>query len=200
MTIVLASASPRRRELLEQAGIPFVVRPADLDETVLPGEAPVAYVRRLAEQKARAIVAVNQVNQIDYFVIGADTTVVCGDAILGKPADAEEADAMLRQLSGRAHEVTTGFCVLGPGVVDVQAVTTRVVLRAILPEERAAYVRSREWDGKAGGYAIQGLAGALVERIEGSYSNVVGLPVCEVLMALRAHGALPTGWQLGGNR
>lgn len=199
MPIVLASASPRRRELLLQAGVPFVVRPADLDETVLAGETPIAYVRRLAEQKARAVAATDTVKSLDYFVLGADTTVVCGDTILGKPADADEADAMLRQLSGRAHEVTTGFCVLGPAVVDVQAVTTRVVLREILPDERAAYVRSREWDGKAGGYAIQGLAGALVERIEGSYSNVVGLPICEVLIALRAHGALPQGWQLGGN-
>lgn len=195
--IVLASASPRRKELLAQAGIPFVVRPADLDETVLANEDPVAYVRRLAEAKARAVTG--EVNQLDYFVIGADTTVVCGVAILGKPTDADDADHMLRRLSGRSHEVTTGFCVLGPNVLDVQAITTRVVMREIRPDERAAYVRSRDWDGKAGGYAIQGLAGALVERIEGSYSNVVGLPICEVLLALRTHGALPQGWQLGGN-
>ena len=194
--IVLASASPRRRELLSLVGVPFVLRSADLDEAVLPGELPVPYVRRLAEWKARAVAAM--VNPLDHFVLAADTTVVCDDRILGKPADEGEADAMLRRLAGRWHEVLTGYCVLGPGVCLVEHVATRVELRHVRDEERRAYVASREWDGKAGGYAIQGIASALVRQIEGSYSNVVGLPVCEVVESLRAAGALPATWQLGG--
>lgn len=194
--IVLASASPRRRELLSLVGVPFVLRSADLDEAVLPGERPVPYVRRLAEAKARAVAAM--VNPLDHFVLAADTTVVCDDRILGKPADEGEADAMLQLLAGRWHEVLTGYCVLGPGVCLVEHVATRVELRPVRGEERAAYIASREWDGKAGGYAIQGIASALVRQIEGSYSNVVGLPVCEVVESLRDAGALPNDWQLGG--
>ncbi len=197
MAIVLCSASPRRRELLAQAGVPFVVRAVDLDESVQAGELPIPYVRRLAEAKARAVR--EQVKQLDDAYLGADTTVVGDDRlILGKPVDARDALAMLAGLSGRWHEVTTGFCVLSGARCEVQHVTTRVELRAISADEQAAYVASGEWEGKAGGYAIQGIAGALVRQIAGSYSNVVGLPVCEVLEALQRLHTLPAGWRLGG--
>lgn len=196
MAIVLCSASPRRRELLQQAGVPFVVHPVDLDESVHAGEAPIPYVRRLAEAKARA--AREQVKQLDDAYLGADTTVVCDDRILGKPEDARDALAMLASLSGRWHEVTTGYCVISGARCEVEHVTTRVELRAIAADEQAAYVASGEWEGKAGGYAIQGIAGALVRQIAGSYSNVVGLPVCEVLETLQRLAALPARWRLGG--
>ena len=196
--IVLASASPRRHELLSQAGVPFERMSVDLDESVLPGEAPIAYVRRLAEAKARAVA--DTVNSLDYCVIGADTTVVCEGQILGKPADAGEANAMLELLSGRWHEVTTGYCLLRAHDCFVEHTTTRVEMRPISPRERSAYVECGEWQGKAGGYAIQGIASALVRQISGSYSNVVGLPVCEVIEALQRANSLPPDWRLGGSK
>ncbi len=186
-TLVLASASPRRRELLGTLGVRFDVRPTDVDESVHPGEAPVAYVRRLAEDKLRAALA----TEATAFVLASDTTVVSDGAILGKPADDEEGRAVLRRLSGRAHEVRTAVALGRAGeVLAVRDVHTRVVFRVLSEDEIARYVASGEGRDKAGVYGIQGLAGAFVTGIEGSYSNVVGLPLAETLELLRAHGAL----------
>lgn len=176
MTIVLASASPRRAELLRAAGFTFVVEPMDVDESVLPGEAPEAHVRRLARQKAAAGAARHPGSA----VIGADTVVVVEGRILGKPRDDAEARAMLEALGGRTHEVFTGVAVARGGVlrdaVDVSAVT----MARLSAAEIAAYVESGEPRDKAGAYAIQGRAARFVERLEGSYSGVVGLPVAVV--------------------
>jgi septum formation protein len=195
--LILASASPRRLELLERVGLRPEVRPADLDESVRAGEEPVPYAERLAGDKARAVAARYGSERT---ILAADTIVHVedgGPAILGKPADAVEARAMLTRLGGRAHRVVTAFHLLHRGQAHARAVSTEVVFRALGPVEVDGYVRSREWEGKAGGYAIQGLAGAFVRAIHGSYSNVVGLPVCEVLEALEALGALPDDWALG---
>lgn len=178
--VILASASPRRAELLAAAGIPFDVRPADVDETVAAGEAPEAYVRRLAEDKARAVAQQHP----GRLVVAADTTVVVDGEIFGKPADTADAVRMLRRLSGRSHVVLTGVCVCGPGQ-QASAVDRTVVAFAPMSDgEIDAYVRSGEPMDKAGAYAIQGLASRYVTRIEGSYSNVVGLPVAVVFRLL----------------
>lgn len=186
-TLVLASASPRRRELLGTLGVRFDVRPTDVDESIHPGEAPVAYVRRLAEDKLRAALA----TEATAFVLASDTTVVSDGVTLGKPADDEEGRAVLRRLSGRAHEVRTAVALGRAGeVLAVRDVRTRVVFRVLSEDEISRYVALGEGRDKAGGYGIQGLAGAFVTSIEGSYSNVVGLPLAETLELLRAHGAV----------
>jgi septum formation protein len=176
MTIVLASASPRRAELLRAAGFDFVVDPADVDESVRPGETPEAHVRRLAREKADA----GAVRHPGRAVIGADTVVVVDGRILGKPRDAADARGMLEALSGRTHHVFTGVAVARDGAlrdaVDVSAVT----MARLSPEEIDEYVASGEPRDKAGAYAIQGRAARFVERLEGSYSGVVGLPVAVV--------------------
>ena len=175
--IVLASASPRRAELLRAAGIAFVVRPADVDETLHDGEAPENYVVRVASAKARAIHA----RMPDATVLGADTTVVVDHHILGKPADADDARRMLRLLSGRPHEVVTGVAVVAASrPVATRVATTTVEFAALTDAEIDWYVESGEPMDKAGAYAIQGLASRFVTRIVGSYSNVVGLPVALV--------------------
>jgi septum formation protein len=171
--LVLASSSPRRAELLRAAGIPFVIRAAVVDETRDADEPPDAYVRRLALAKARAATAAPH-----ELVLGADTVVVAGTACLGKPADAADAGAMLRQLAGRSHEVLTGVALVRAGEptgVDVAA--TRVTFRALTDADVAWYVATPEPYDKAGGYAVQGLASRFVTAIDGSYANVVGLPV-----------------------
>lgn len=184
MRLVLASRSPRRADLLRQLGVDFSVRAAGIDETPLPGEAPADYVQRLARDKARAVDA-------GPAVLAADTTVVCDAAILGKPADRAEAEAMLRRLGGRRHTVLSGVCLRGHGRELLRSVSTAVEFCPLTPALIAAYIDSGEpWD-KAGGYGIQGLGGALVRRIDGSYSNVVGLPLCETREMLQAL-ALPT--------
>ena len=184
-TLVLASRSPRRRELLDQVGIAYQLAPAAVDEGRRPGERPAEYVARLACAKASAA------GPDDCVVLGADTAVVADADILGKPADAAEAEAMLARLSGRAHEVYTGVAVRAGSRLESRVVTTRVTLRPTSAAERAAYRASGEPADKAGAYAIQGLGAAFVEYLEGSYSNVVGLPLFETLELLRDFGIDP---------
>jgi septum formation protein len=177
--IVLASASPRRREFLEQLGLRFEVVAPRIDETRLPYESPTSYVERLAREKAAAGASPGAV------AIGADTTVVVGEEILGKPSDHDDAARMLRLLAGTWHVVITAVCV----GQEVRSVQTRVKFASLTEGQIAWLARSGDGDDKAGAYAIQGLAGAFVERIEGSFSNVVGLPLAETLQLLAEAGA-----------
>jgi septum formation protein len=194
--LILASQSPRRAELLRNAGIPFEVRPADVDESPREGEEPFEYVRRLAREKALAVLALIPPAldsparaPEDALVLGADTTVVVDGEILGKPVDAEDARRMLRRLSGRVHQVTTAVCLArrdrnGATVAEVEFEVTEVEFSAITTEEIAAYVASGEPTDKAGAYAIQGGASRWIPRIQGCYFNVVGLPVARVCAML----------------
>ena len=184
--IVLASASPRRSELLESAGIVFSVAPADIPEEPLPGESPAAHVLRLATEKALAVAGSVE----GELFIGADTVVVCDDEIMGKPADAVDARRMLTTLSGRAHEVMTGFAVHDrtDNSTHAEVVRTKVIFKPLTLEEIDAYIATGCPFDKAGAYAIQGGAAAMVRGIEGSYTNVVGLPLCEVVELLRMLG------------
>ncbi len=170
---VLASASPRRQELLAAAGYRFTVVTAQIDETPRDGESAEAYVARLAEAKARAVLA----ERPDALVVGADTTVVVDGDILGKPLDADDAAKMVGRLEGRAHLVLTGVALVSAGWSRVAVAATTVWFAAMTAEEIADYVASGEPIDKAGAYGIQGHAARYVTRIEGSYSNVVGLPV-----------------------
>lgn len=170
--IVLASASPRRSEILDTLAIAHVARPAHIDETPRPGESPADYVLRMAETKARSIVA-------DLPVLGADTTVTIDDEILGKPTDEADFHAMISKLSGRVHEVLTAVAVAAHGAVESRLVTSRVHFRDVDRTEAARYWASGEPADKAGGYGIQGIGGIFARRIEGSYSAVVGLPTLE---------------------
>ena len=181
-TIVLASASPRRSELLRAAGLPFTIRIANVDETQFPDEAPHAYVARLSRIKALAVA------QPDEIVLGADTTVVIGDETAGKPMDIDDAARMLRLLSGNWHEVLTGVSLVRNGEVQTEVAVTRVKFAVLSEAEIAWYATSGEPDDKAGAYAIQGLASRFIERIEGSYSNVVGLPIETVYRMLNYLG------------
>lgn len=180
--LVLASASPRRRELLERIGVPIEVRPADIDESVHAGEAPLAYVRRVAAAKAAALATGGR------WVLAADTIVEIDGAVLGKAADDAEAAAMLRQLRGRTHRVTTAVALAGPGGRRERLVTTEVVMVDAGDDVVADYVASGEWRGKAGAYAVQGMAAALVREVRGSITNVIGLPLAEVVELLREAG------------
>lgn len=179
---ILASASPRRRELLAQIGLRFTVVVADIDETPLPGEVHTSYTLRLAEAKARAVLALHP----DATVVGADTTVSVGAELLGKPRDAADAARMLRLLSGRAHEVTTAVAVLTHNQTLTAAETTQVFFTAMREDDIAAYVATGEPMDKAGAYAIQGRAAQWIPRIEGDYSNVVGLPLARLAGLLAA--------------
>jgi septum formation protein len=170
--LILASQSPRRKELLKRAGFKFTVRSHPVAETRHPGEAPVEYVQRLAREKAHA--AWERLGEV---VLGADTTVVVGDYVLEKPTDAADARAMLEMLSGREHVVITGICLRHAAGAIVDHAETTVRFLKMTEAEIADYVASGEPMDKAGAYAIQGLASKFVERIDGSYSNVVGLPV-----------------------
>ena len=182
--LVLGSRSPRRAELLAAAEIPFVVRVADIDETPKPGESPRDYVLRLAEEKARAIPAEDSET-----VLTADTTVVLGPDILGKPVDTADAIRMLTRLAGQRHDVLTGVCVMRASRrLALEAASTAVWFDPVSTGEIAEYVASGDSFDKAGGYAIQGLASRWIARIEGSYSNVVGLPVALVWRLLRESG------------
>jgi septum formation protein len=181
VTLLLASRSPRRAELLAAAGISFEVLAADIDETPHADEAPDAYVERLAIEKARAVLALRP----DAAVLGADTTVTIDGLILGKPADAEEATAMLERLRGRVHEVFTGVALVSAGGVQSAVERTRVWLDPMTDEDISWYVASGEPVDRAGAYAIQGLASRFIPRIEGSYTNVVGLPVALVSSILK---------------
>jgi len=169
----LASASPRRRQLLELIGVPHVVTPADIDETPLADEPPNEYVLRLAHEKAEAVWERHQ----DLPVLAADTTVVVDDEILGKPESEEDAHYMLGRLSGRDHQVHTAVALWTGDRPQLFHTSTQVVFRTLSREEIQAYWQSGEPQGKAGAYAIQGLGAALVERVDGDFSNVVGLPV-----------------------
>jgi septum formation protein len=186
--IVLASASPRRSELLASAGIRFRVVPGDIPEEPFPDEEPVDHVLRLAEEKARVVANDNY----GRFFIGADTIVLCDGEIMGKPSDSADAERMLNKLSGIPHEVITGFAVYDKerdGVI-ADTVRTRVYFKQLRNEEIRAYIATGCPFDKAGAYAIQGGAAHMVEKIEGSYTNVVGLPLCEVVETLRRMGAI----------
>ncbi|MBZ5666865.1 MAG: Maf family protein [Acidobacteriia bacterium] len=183
---VLASASPRRQELLRNAGIPFDVQPAHISEDPLPGETPQACAERLAREKALAI-AQKRPNEA---VLGADTVVVVDGELLGKPSNSDDAARMLRRLSGRTHQVITGVCLVVNGECSVGSETTSVVMSEISEAEIAEYVGTGEPMDKAGAYAIQGIASRWIPRIEGDYSNVVGLPVALVWRILRQAGAI----------
>ena len=177
--LVLASQSPRRSEILRQAGIPFTVRAAAVDETPLAGEKPQDYVVRLAERKAAAVPA-----GPDETVLGADTTVVIDGEMLGKPADAADARRMLERLSGRQHEVITGICLKRGLEVVRDFAATKVWFALMSAREIEEYAASGEPMDKAGAYAIQGLASKFIERIDGCYFNVVGLPIALVRKSL----------------
>lgn len=179
MRLVLASQSPRRREILENAGLSFEVRLAGVPEEPLPGESPSAYVRRLARSKAEAVD-----RAADEVVLGADTVVVLDEHILEKPRDTDDAARMLRLLSGREHTVITGFALVGAAAEVVRHAETRVSVSSLTDDEIDAYVRSGEPMDKAGAYAIQGLASKFIERVDGCYFNVVGLPVSMVYREL----------------
>ncbi len=178
--LVLASKSPRRQQILRDAGIEFAVRSADVPEVREPHESPADYVRRLAEQKAFAVPM-----HPGEIVLGADTVVVVDSVVLEKPRDNTDAMRMLGLLSGREHEVITGICLRTETGKIVDVAVTRVRFVAISPEEMQAYVASGEPMDKAGGYAIQGLAAKFVDRIEGCYFNVMGLPVSLVYRRLK---------------
>ena len=182
--LCLASASPRRRELLAQIGVPHVVTSADIDETVLPGESPAEYVLRMARNKA---VVVRDAGQ-RLPVLAADTAVVLDGVIYGKPRDREHALDMLRRLSGRTHEVLTAVALADHRGTRTRLSLSEVTFRTLTEEECAAYWESGEPRDKAGAYAIQGLAAVFVERISGSYSGVMGLPLFETAELLRAAG------------
>lgn len=182
--LVLASASPRRHELLRNAGIDFEVQPAHVSEKLEKGEPPTAYAERLAREKAQTVFR----QRPSDVVLGADTVVVVGKTILEKPADPEDAARMLRILSGREHLVITGVCLAGAGFEDVRSETTAVTMSALSEDDIGFYVASGEPMDKAGAYAIQGIASRWIPRIEGDYSNVVGLPVSLVCRMLREHG------------
>ncbi|MCX7628698.1 MAG: Maf family protein [Geminicoccaceae bacterium] len=186
--LVLASSSPRRLALLRQVGIePDLVEPPEVDETPSPRELPRAYARRLARAKALAVR--ERLAGRPAWILAADTVVACGRRILPKALDRETAAACLDLLSGRRHRVLGGVCVLAPdGRSGERLVTTIVKMKRLSAEERARYLDSEEWHGKAGGYAIQGRAALFVPAINGSYANVVGLPVCEAVALLQGLG------------
>ena len=190
--LVLASASPRRLALLEQVGItPDALRPATIDESVTKGEVPRHIVRRLARAKAEAALKLIR-SEKDYakaFILAADTVVAVGRRVLGKAELEHEAGDALRLLRGRAHRVHTAVCLLTPdGRWREHVVETRIRFRNLSNEEIGAYLASGEWKGKAGGYAIQGIAGSFVVKLIGSYTNVVGLPLTEVVGMLQGEG------------
>jgi len=182
--LILASSSPRRRELLGRLGFELVVDAADVDESVRAGESPAEYVGRLALDKASVVAG----RHPGAFVLGADTTVTFDGRILGKADDEAEAGAMLRELFGRSHQVVTGFAIVGPGARICERVTTEVDMRVPSADEVRGYLQSGEWRGKAGAYAVQGMAAAFVTAVRGSITNVIGLPLAEVVESLRQCG------------
>jgi septum formation protein len=190
--LVLASASARRLTLLAQVGIePDALRPASIDEAPTKGEMPRSLVTRLSRAKAEAArdLIANDKDIADAYVLAADTIVAVGRRILVKPRFVEEALATLQLLSGRNHRVLTGLCLITPDDrVRIKIIDTRVRFKRLAKEEIEAFIASREWRGKAGGYAIQGLAGCFVQKIVGSYTNVVGLPLTEVVNMLVGEG------------
>jgi septum formation protein len=191
--LLLGSASPRRREILTTLGLPLIVASAEIDETPRPGEPPLDYLARVTLDKLAAVARLPEAARAGALLV-ADTTVILDDRPLGKPRDEADARAMLRALSGRAHRVCTGFAI-SDGAEPARAlhretVTSRVVFRVLGEDEIEGYAATGEGLDKAGAYAIQGIGAFAVARVEGSYSNVVGLPACEVVSALRAAGLL----------
>lgn len=193
-TLFLASASPRRRELLAQIAVPCVARAVSIDESPFPGEPAGDYVERLAREKARAGLEL-LIDQDDAVVLGADTAVVLDGRILGKPRDFEDFRSTLGRLAGRTHQVMTAVALVSRHGEAAQVVCSDVTFRSLSDEEIADYWASGEPCDKAGGYGIQGLAAVFVSRIEGSYSAVVGLPLCETAQLLREFGI--ACWQSG---
>jgi len=197
--LVLASGSPRRLGLLQQVGVePDALRPTEIDETPERGELPRTCAARLARAKAEAARAALAIDATlaDAYVLAADTVVAVGRRILPKPETLDEAGQCLRLLSGRNHRVYTGLCLATPkGALRQRLVETRVRFKRLSAAEIAAYLSSEEWRGKAGGYAAQGLAGAFIVKIAGSYSNVVGLPLYEATALLAGEGfPVHAGW------
>jgi septum formation protein len=178
--LLLASTSPQRRAILEQLGLPFDVVPPRYEENDPPGLSPAELVRVHAEGKARSLADEAR----DRPVLGVDTAVVLDGRVFGKPGSAEEAAEMLEALGGETHEVVSGLCLLTPGWAVVEHDVTRVTFRPLTARDLAGYVASGEWEGRAGGYAIQGLGAGLVARIEGDYLNVVGLPAALLVRLL----------------
>jgi len=189
--LLLASTSPQRRAILEQLGLPFDVVAPRYEESPLPGAEPIDLVREHALAKARSVTA----DAGERPVLGVDTEVVLDGRIYGKPATAQEAEAMLEALAGRTHDVVSGLALVTPGWEAVAHDETRVTFRPLTPRDLAAYVASAEWEGRAGGYAVQGRGAALVRRIDGDYLNVVGLPAAVLvrLLAERFPGAYGFG-------
>jgi len=185
--LILASASPRRKALLELAGLVFDIVPGDVDESFRGKETPRNHVRRLSREKAIAVAG----RYPDAWVLGADTIVLINGEVLGKPRTKDEARAMLRKLSGRTHRVLSGFTILrkSAGTVFTDVVESRVIFKTLSAEEIEWYAETDEPYDKAGGYAAQGMGVSLIREIRGSYTNVVGLPLCEVVDALRQMGA-----------
>lgn len=189
MKIYLASRSPRRGELLRQIGVNFEVLPSDINEDVVPGEAPEHYVLRLAREKAVACAQAILTHRLSAMpVLAADTTVCADGEILGKPENDTDAAAMLRKMSGRWHSVHTGIAMAENDHIEVLLSSTQVEMKTLTEAEIAAYVASGEPRDKAGAYGIQGLAGAFISRIEGSYSGVMGLPLFETAQLLQKFG------------
>ncbi len=188
-TIVLASASPRRRDLLAQLGIRFVVQTSNADESLLPGESPRQHAERLSRVKAETVGRLDK--QTARWFIGSDTVVTCDSEVLGKPADSDDARSMLKKLSGRSHEVISGYAVYDRlnDRTSSGTVTTQVFFKQLTVEEIEGYIATGEPFDKAGAYAIQGIGAFMIPRIEGSYSNVVGMPICELLDTLEKLGA-----------
>jgi septum formation protein len=183
--LLLASTSPQRRVILKQLGIPFDVVAPRYEEVNPPEADPAALVCEHARGKAESVAGEADGRP----VLGVDTTVALGGRIYGKPADAGDAERMLEELSGRTHAVMSGLCLITPGWEVVETATTLVTFRALTPRELGLYVATGEWEGRAGGYAIQGLGAALVERVEGDYLNVVGLPGALLVRLLAEHFA-----------
>jgi septum formation protein len=179
--LVLASTSPQRRAILKQLGIPFDVVAPVYEEHDPPEADPVELVRAHADGKARSVRVAGR------WTLGVDTTVHLDGRTYGKPASARDALAMITELSGRTHEVVSGLCLLGPGLERVEVARTLVTFRAVEDEERAFYVETGEWEGRAGGYAVQGLGARLVASIDGDYLNVVGLPAALLVELLAEH-------------
>ena len=184
--LVLASSSPRRKELLSKLGFQFEIIKPDIDEIILDGETPTDFVRRIAEEKARKV---NSIVDARKTIIAADTAVVINNEVLGKPIDDKDAARMLNKLSGKSHSVFTGFAILNSdkGVSHSQVVETLVKFKELNQNEVQGYINSKEHSDKAGAYAIQGIGSFMVESINGSYTNVVGLPMCELVDAMAKH-------------
>ena len=192
--VLLGSGSPRRREILTSLRVPFVVHVAGADESTRAGEGPELYLERVVLAKLMAVTESAELTSVKVVLV-ADTSVIDDRAILGKPADVDEAEVMIARLAGRTHEVWTRFALGAPSrggaVLHAETVVTRVTFRPLTTAQIRAYAESGEGTDKAGSYAVQGLGAGIVSRIEGSYTNVVGLPACEVLVALEGLGLAP---------